>query len=52
MATVSEDVIAEYPIKDRLGRFRRSFEPICADLDVAVTSDAVQVVFSTVDPEG
>ncbi len=34
-------------IKDGLGAFRRVFESTLADLRVAVSSDAVQVVFST-----
>jgi len=48
MATASElDIINSNLIKKGLGTFRRLFESICVDLGVAVSSDAVQVVFST-----
>ncbi|KAH8772425.1 hypothetical protein F5882DRAFT_465091 [Hyaloscypha sp. PMI_1271] len=48
MATTSElDIISSNPIKGGLCIFRRLFESTRADLGVADSSDAVQVVFST-----
>jgi hypothetical protein len=48
MATASElDIINNNPIKNRLSTFHHLFESTCADLGVANSSDAVQVVFST-----
>jgi hypothetical protein len=48
MATVSElDKIRSNPTKDGLRTFRCLFKSTCADLSIATSSDAVQVVFST-----
>jgi hypothetical protein len=49
MATASSelDVIDSNPVKKALGTFQRLFESTRADLGVADSSDAVQVVFST-----
>ncbi|TGO43961.1 hypothetical protein BCON_0689g00010 [Botryotinia convoluta] len=48
MATASElDKIRSEPIKEGLGTFRRRFESIRSDLGIALSSDTVQIVFST-----
>jgi len=48
MASASEvDIISSNPTKEVLGTFCRLFESTRADLGVAKSSDAVQVVFST-----
>ena len=44
---LSPDIIIRNPIKDGLSAFRRLFESTREDLGVAVSSDAVQAVFST-----
>lgn len=53
MATASElDKIRCNPIKERLGAFRSLFESTCSDLDVASSSDEVQVVFAAASTTG
>ncbi|KAG9231374.1 hypothetical protein BJ875DRAFT_506723 [Amylocarpus encephaloides] len=48
MATAVElEKIRSNPIKEGFGAFRSLFESTCADLSITVSSDAVQVVFST-----
>ncbi|KAI9640307.1 hypothetical protein NHQ30_011357 [Ciborinia camelliae] len=48
MATASElDKIRSEPIKERLGTFCRRFESTRSDLGIALSSDTVQIVFST-----
>ncbi|KAH7304358.1 hypothetical protein BKA65DRAFT_610906 [Rhexocercosporidium sp. MPI-PUGE-AT-0058] len=48
MATASElEKIRSNPIKEEVGAFRRLFESTCTDLGVALSSDTVQIVFST-----
>jgi hypothetical protein len=47
MATASElENIRSNPIKEGLNAFQDLFHSTCADLSIAVSSDAVQVVFS------
>ena len=47
MATISElENVRRNPIKEGLNAFRDLFHSTCADLSIAVSSDAVQVVFS------
>ncbi len=53
MATASElDKIRSNPIKEGVGAFRRLFESTRSDLGVALSSDTVQIVFSTVATAG
>ena len=48
MATTNElQIIRSNPVNDGLGAFRRLFEVTRVDLGIAVTSGAVQAVFST-----
>ena len=48
MATAVElEKIRSNPIKEEFGAFRSLFESTCADLSITVSSDVVQVVFST-----
>lgn len=48
MATASElDKIRRNPIKEELGAFRLLFESTRSDLGVVLSSDTVQIVFST-----
>ncbi len=48
MATASElDKIRSNPIKEGVGAFRRLFESTHSDLGAALSSDTVQIVFST-----
>jgi hypothetical protein len=48
MATASEvEKIKSNPINEGLNAFRELFHSTCADLSIAISPDAVQVVFST-----
>jgi hypothetical protein len=48
MATAFElDKIRSNPIKEGVGTFRRLFESTRSDLGIALSSDTVQIVFST-----
>jgi hypothetical protein len=47
MATASElENIRSNPIKEGLNAFQDLFHSICVDLSIAVSSEAIQVVFS------